>query len=287
MSKRTERRAAERETRKLAYQQFRQTGVQQTAPGIAAAVANPPAAEPEAVLLARAQAFFEAKPLATEPQTPSVSEAQLAANRANARLSSGPKSSAGKAKSSLNALSHGLTSKTVVMAGEDTAEYTRLLTSYTNRHAPANEDELRLVQSMVDGAWRLNRMTRLESAIYLKGTIEFADKFADRSPVERPALIEIETYLKYEKSLRNLNLQEARLRRTFDKDCAELQRLQTIRQRGQHLSAEAQASKDPKPTLQPVRPENGFDFSTPPNRPPASQTHISNRDASVNTGSAD
>ena len=273
MSKRTERRAAERETRKLAYQQLRQTGVQQTAPEIAAA-------EPEAVLLARAQAFFEGEPLTTEPQTPSISEVQLAANRANARLSSGPKSTAGKAKSSLNALSHGLTSKTVVMAGEDNAEYARLLSACTDRHAPANEDELRLVQSIVDGAWRLNRMTRLESAIYLKGTIEFADKFADRSPAERPALIEIETYLKYEKSLRNLNVQEARLRRTLDKDRAELQRLQTIRQRDQRLAAEAQASKQQKPPSPPVRPENGFDFSTAPNP-------NSNRDAAVTAGTSD
>jgi hypothetical protein len=287
MSKRTERRAAERETRKLAYQQLRQTGVQQTAPWIAAAVANPPAAEPEAVLLARAQAFFEAKPLVTEPQTPSTSNAQVAANRANAQLSSGPKSSAGKAKSSLNALSHGLTSKTVVMAGEDNAEYARLLSSCTNRHAPANEEELRLVQSMVDGTWRLNRMTRLESAIYLKGTIEFADKFADRSPVERTALIEIETYLKYEKSLRNLNLQEARLRRTLDKDRAELQRLQTIRRRGEGIAPEAQASKHQKPPSQPVRCENGFDFSTAPHRLPAGHNQIPNQDAAVTAGTSD
>ena len=98
MSKRTDRREAERTARKLAYQELRNQPP-------AAAQVTPVIAQPESEsdILARAQAFFQ--PDAPKP----ISEAQLAANRANAQLSSGPKSSTGKAISSQNNFRHGLT----------------------------------------------------------------------------------------------------------------------------------------------------------------------------------
>jgi len=46
-----------------------------------------------------------------------ISEARLAANQANAQLSTGPTSVTGKAASSLNALKTGLTGRTVLAAG--------------------------------------------------------------------------------------------------------------------------------------------------------------------------
>lgn len=176
-----------------------------------------------------------------------ISEAQLQANRTNAQLSTGPTTMEGKANASVNALKHGLTSKTVVLAGEDATEYDRQIAAAIDRNQPANPEELRLVQSVIDCNWRLNRITNIESAIWLKGAIDFADKFQDRTPAERELLVQADTYLKYEKSLRNLHTQEARLRRTQEKDRAELQRIQTIRKREEMIA-------------EPV--SNGFDFST-------------------------
>ncbi|MDR3621366.1 MAG: hypothetical protein P4L85_18590, partial [Paludisphaera borealis] len=53
-----------------------------------------------------------------------ATDAQLQANRANAKKSCGPKSDDGKARSRLNALKHGLCAKTVnlVLPHEDPAE---------------------------------------------------------------------------------------------------------------------------------------------------------------------
>ncbi|MBV9745513.1 MAG: hypothetical protein JO099_17270 [Acidobacteriia bacterium] len=48
-----------------------------------------------------------------------ISPAQLAANRANAQLSTGPTSEAGRHRSSLNATKHGLSGRTVVLSGKD------------------------------------------------------------------------------------------------------------------------------------------------------------------------
>ena len=55
-----------------------------------------------------------------------TSEAKLAANRRNALKSAGPKTAEGKARSSANALTHGLTAKHFVAKGESIAEFERL-----------------------------------------------------------------------------------------------------------------------------------------------------------------
>jgi hypothetical protein len=47
--------------------------------------------------------------------SPAISASQLAANRANAQLSSGPQTPEGKAKSCLNAVKTGLTGRTVLL----------------------------------------------------------------------------------------------------------------------------------------------------------------------------
>ena len=56
------------------------------------------------------------------PSTP-ISPSQLAANRANSQLSTGPKTSEGKAKSSLNAVKTALTGRTVLLPTDDAIAY--------------------------------------------------------------------------------------------------------------------------------------------------------------------
>jgi hypothetical protein len=52
-----------------------------------------------------------------------ATEAQIAANRRNAQLSSGPKTQAGKNVSRMNALRHGLTQQIEVMTPEEKEAY--------------------------------------------------------------------------------------------------------------------------------------------------------------------
>jgi hypothetical protein len=49
--------------------------------------------------------------------------AQIIANQANAQRSTGPRTVEGKQASSANATSHGLTSRSTVLPGEDPEEY--------------------------------------------------------------------------------------------------------------------------------------------------------------------
>jgi hypothetical protein len=209
MSKRTDRREAERAARKLAvttplagiaYQQSRQANTQTPAEAASCETAS------------SASGFTVA-----EPSPAPISEAQLAANRANAQHSTGATTPEGKAKSSMNALKHGLTGKTVLLPTDDAAEYDRQLQVYIEALKPATDEELALVQSLVDSAWRITRIKTLETGIMLKRQIEFASRYEDQAPARRAQLIDVETYLKYEKSIRNLNIQEARLQRRIEK----------------------------------------------------------------------
>ena len=187
-------------------------------------------------------------------QAPEISDARLAANRANAQLSTGPTSVEGKAKSSLNAVKSGLTGRTVLLPGDDAALYEAHVSNFMQRHQPANDEEHNLVQSLADTEWRLLRIPSLEMGIYAVGRLEFAAEFPQEHPDIRNHLIEAKIFLAYQRQLNNLSIQEARLRRHRDKDTAALKQLQ----------ADRRARETACPTVAP-RPSLGlgFDFSSP------------------------
>ena len=163
--------------------------------------------------------------------------AQIAANQKNAQLSSGPSSESGKAKSSLNAVKSGLTGRTVLLPGDDAAEYQRHLAAFTEEFNPDGLRECELVQSIADTWWRLRRIPALEMALFAKGRIEFANLFEEADLAARPLLIDAHTFLVYEKQIRNLQIQEARLARRREKEMAELRTLQQQRKEKEEQNA--------------------------------------------------
>lgn len=185
---------------------------------------------------------LEQKRLQSQPP----SEARLEANRANAQLSTGPRSEDGQAKSSLNAVKTALTGSTVLLPADDTAEYQRHLDAFEQEFQPVGLRECELVQSIADTWWRLRRIPALEAALFAKGRLEFAHLYDDQEPAACPHLIDAYTYLVYEKQIRNLQLQEARLTRRREKETAELRLLQADRKQ-----------KEEKPET-----TDGFVFST-------------------------
>lgn len=85
-------------------------------------------------------------------------------------------------------------------------------------------------------------------AIFAKGRIEFANLFDEHELAARPQLMDAHTFLIYEKQIRNLQLQEARLVRRRERETAELRKLQ--------------AERIEKEELREAPPVNGFEFST-------------------------
>jgi hypothetical protein len=187
-------------------------------------------------------------------ETAPISAARLAANRANALHSTGPRTDPGKAAASLNAVKTGLTGRTVLLSTEDAAEYERHLAAFQDEYQPIGLCECELVQSIADTFWRLARIPCLEMAIFAKGRIEFANLFDEHSLAARPHLTDAQTFLVYEKQIRNLQLQEARLVRRRERETAELRKLQAERIQ--------QAERVQKEDIRQATPANGFEFST-------------------------
>lgn len=94
-----------------------------------------------------------------------ISPRQIAANRANAQKSSGPKTAAGKARSSRNSLKHGLLSRELVLPWEDEREYRRLLKALLDEHGPEGATETLLVEQMAIAMWKLARLAGIEAAV--------------------------------------------------------------------------------------------------------------------------
>ncbi len=206
-----------------------------------------------------------------EPEpAPPISPARLAANRANAQLSTGPTSSDGKAKSSLNAVKTGLTGRTVLLPTDDSAAYQHYVENFFADWKPATDAELALCQSLADTEWRLLRIPALEMGIYAIGRLEFANFFEDQDASLRPALIEAHTYLAYQRQLNNLSIQESRLRRQREKDTAALKQLQSER----HSREIARPAEAAQPRLgASATPELGFEFSLEESHATAARFH--------------
>src|SRR5690349_24213647 len=81
-----------------------------------------------------------------------ISEAKLAANRANAQLSTGPKTGEGKVSVSLNAVKTALTGRTVLLPSDDAAEYERHIRAYEDELKPVGQRESDLVNDCANCA---------------------------------------------------------------------------------------------------------------------------------------
>ncbi len=155
--------------------------------------------------------------------------AQIHANRENAVLSTGPKTEAGKSRSSLNAVKTGLTGRTVLLSSDDADAYRAHVASHEARWNPTTDEERNLVQMLADTMWRLLRIPSLESGIYALGRLESAGLFPDHNDAEREVLLNAFIFRKHKSELSNLTLQESRLRRQLEKDTQKLEALQQER----------------------------------------------------------
>jgi len=82
-------------------------------------------------------------------------------NRTNAQKSSGPRTPAGKARSSQNALKTGLYSATALLPNEDPEEYRAHAESYAVSLKPQDPVQADLVKILSDNVWCLRRIRRL------------------------------------------------------------------------------------------------------------------------------
>jgi len=111
-----------------------------------------------------------------------VSDNKVRANRANAKLSTGPRTLSGKEKVSGNALTHGLTAEKHVIIGESIDEFNTFKNSMFNVHEPFGAYEEEIFIKLVELLWRLRRVGLIETGIYGNEILEYdADSYKPKA----------------------------------------------------------------------------------------------------------
>jgi hypothetical protein len=168
---------------------------------------------------------FDAKmtgsPAPSLPATDSKAQrVRAATNRANSAHSTGPRTESGKQRSSLNALSHGLTARTAVLPTEDPDTYQRHVQQFLDEYKPATPTETQLVHEIANTAWRLNRIPFLEAELLSRAA----------NPPTEQAAIDFDI-VDAHRALATLGLHGSRLSRQFQKALDQLRYIQDERRR--------------------------------------------------------
>src|ERR1700719_1253455 len=156
---------------------------------------------------------------------------RAAVNRANAQHSTGPRTEAGKQRSSLNALRHGLTGQTVVLPTEDQSAYQRHSHAFLDEYQPKGATETRLVQSLLDPSWQLNRAGAVETNLYSLGITEMEDRIRANHLEAETALAMALAYREHNRAFANISIYRQRLSREFERTLALLRQIQAERRK--------------------------------------------------------
>ena len=128
---------------------------------------------------------------------------RIAASRANGRKSRGPITPEGKARSSRNAVTHGLCAKDVVLPGiEDPESFEALRSALFDTLKPANPVAEKLAEAIVVARWRQSRIWEVETAMLTDATECHDDELtpairlsrAFRTLSEEPVLLLLDRY---------------------------------------------------------------------------------------------
>jgi hypothetical protein len=92
-----------------------------------------------------------------------ATQKQIEANRRNARASTGPRTEAGKNRSKMNRLTHGLRAEQVRLPTEDPAKLEAFMGAWVDDWNPPTMARLALVEEAATAAWRKRRFVQAEA----------------------------------------------------------------------------------------------------------------------------
>jgi len=174
--------------------------------------------------------------------------ARATANAANASLSTGPRTETAKARSSRNAIKHGLTSKHLVIAPGEEEEFAELHDSLLEQLAPEGALEMGLFNMLAHAAWNLQRFRALEAQLMVNGLDSLLDertaKTLDR--LQRYAASNQRSYFSALKELRtvqNNRLLRLALEGQDDTPLPELVSIAELTKRTQQLEANTELAE--------------------------------------------
>jgi hypothetical protein len=172
-----------------------------------------------------------------------ATDRQIAANRANAQKSTGPRTAAGKTTSSANAIKSGIYARSNLIPGEDPAEYEALRQEHYDHFAPANLDERDLLDLMIKYKWQLRRLQNCYDQMWLHYTKD--DSECGDTPL---AHVFIRANL-YNPNLINVSRMIHSTDRAFHRTRAALIKAQDQRRRAESKSVAVAQPDLPRPQL--------------------------------------
>jgi hypothetical protein len=137
--------------------------------------------------------------------------------RRNGALSKGPKTIEGKARSSQNALRHGLTAiETVVLRNENPETWRNVLAIHIERYKPVDAIEHELVHDIAFCLWRLRRFRGVDTALWDLRMDDQSEQFAAQYETDDEA-IRLAFAFRDDVNLQLASRYESRLRRSYER----------------------------------------------------------------------
>lgn len=175
----------------------------------------------------------------------SASAARIAANRLNARRSTGPRTEEGKHRVSRNAVTHGLTAQTICLAEESDEAFYTLRRHMLEDLNPSGEIQCQLAEQAIAARWRLMRLWETETGLY--------DEALQADPSGEPATsrrTRAFRKLAGDGTLDRLHRYETRLTRDYDRALRRLKELQAGQERERQLRLREQQEYLRRPPIQ-------------------------------------
>jgi hypothetical protein len=154
------------------------------------------------------------------------------ANRANAQLSTGPVTEAGKQIVSANAVKHGLTGKTHACLPGESEAFEKHCREYLDAMKPVGKPEQELVRNIAENYWRLKRAHAMENALFEQIALQESDGLS-------PAASQAQAWVDPAKGLQRIALYAARIQRAIEKSNVEFKAM-----RAERLAAYAKAQEE-------------------------------------------
>ena len=171
------------------------------------------------------------------------SQTKLLANRLNAQKSTGPRTAEGKARSSLNSITHAAYCRSLVLPSESEEEFRDVSQSLRDAIDPRDAIELTLFERMLAARWKLYRLASREREFQ---TLKEANESKELKGLERASLRKLHSEDRVESNLEAMAKQEQRLENQFHKAIRELRQWRAAKAKEAKLKNEANEALEPE-----------------------------------------
>src|SRR3954452_8705213 len=162
--------------------------------------------------------------------TTTISEAQLAANRANALKSTGPKDCT---TTKFNGIKHGLTATHALLPWEHAEDLQSIVEAFEHRWKARDNYELIMIRNAAENFWRMTRGTRMETNM-LEVLANNEIQSSGHKPQELHAgHLETIGFMKGRHTVEHFRRYDAHLQRTFEKSLKRVQEMASLRTKEQ------------------------------------------------------